>query len=118
MAVSVLPSCSNRGAFLGRKTGLSDDNDIVEAKFLSSVGWFTNDDDVGEDIPGSDNVGRLLYLIENRSTALPARQNEISWNRRRSMKSCLEGTDRLIEWTVQQEKMPGVSLITRMIQYV
>ena len=103
---------------MGRKTGLSDDNDIVEAKFLSSVGWFANDDDVVEVSPGFDNVGRKLNLIENRSTALPARQNEISWNRRRSMKSCLEGTDRPIEWTVQQEKMLGVSIMTRMIHYV
>ncbi len=70
---------------MGRKTGLSEDNDTVEVKFLSSVGWFNKDNDVGEDSPGSDNVDRLLYLIENRSTALPARQNEISWNRRRSM---------------------------------
>ena len=60
MAISVLPSGasnSNWGTFLGCKTGLSEDNDTVEVKFLSSVGWFNKDNDLGEDSPGSDNVG-------------------------------------------------------------
>jgi hypothetical protein len=60
MAISVLLSCasnSNWGTFLGRKTGLSDDNDTVEVKLLSSVDRFNKDNNVGEDSPGSDNVG-------------------------------------------------------------
>ena len=55
------------------------------------------DDETDAPASTSSNVGRVFFLIVNKSTDFPARQDEISSNNRRSMLSCLEGIERMIE---------------------